>query len=249
MVDCSAHYKGVGERMKYVVSVLLALVITVLTATAPASADKSDKEPNCGHFGGGIASGAGSYDAPTVNYAITTDGESCKNIEYTLHVLDADSATELAFQTLRGNETNEVRFSVPEIFSSSYEPVVCVYATSERGHRIVDRFPETGCVTPPSCADIIDGGPAVNAEAFIVVIGARSCSNVSYSLYIVVSPRVIPLGSFIGDGTSTQFSYSAPGAYPCVYATATTLDGQHIFDRAPDEGTSCDPGPFIQRFN
>jgi hypothetical protein len=97
-------------------------------------------------------------------------------------------------------------------------------------------------VRGPKCLDIVDGtgGYAPTGDVGVLIkLAAPSCKQFTYTLYVtdtegralasssdetVVEPDRIGLTASVAPSNTTV----------CVYVTASA--GQHVFDRAPDEG-------------
>ncbi len=121
---------------------LAAAVVLATTSAGAVPGDTDVRGPRCAD----IVDGAGFYDGTEVNFRETLAAPSCKQVTYTLYVLDEPGDTTplaTASQTGDGTSTN-VFFRVAVADDDS---TVCVYGTTSIGGKIFDRAPDTGCVT------------------------------------------------------------------------------------------------------
>lgn len=114
-------------------------------------------------------------------------------------------------------------------------------------------------VRGPACADITDGAGVFDGSDvnFRLTLAAPSCRSVTYNLVVLDEDgdtTPIATATASGDGSSNQVFFtdvaaSDPDGTVCVYAT--TRVGNHVFDRAPDEGCmelTVDGPPSGQKF-
>ena len=122
----------------------LALAIGGYSLAAPG---KDYSGPKCTDFSGGFGDGytTGGGTEAFVNWTITVSVPSCKTADYTLNVINGATFT-VTSQTLAGNGSQVLSFSIDIGPASSAPSTVCIYATSQNGNSIADRAPDSGCV-------------------------------------------------------------------------------------------------------
>lgn len=127
----------------------LSAALLIGLAVSPAAA----KGPKCADILGTSADGLhdsrATYDG-LVNFEVNGQfylaASSCKNVEYTLFILDDETDTApIASATVVGNGTADfVNITVSNVTTTDGD--VCVYVQSGRGKQVLDRGPATGCV-------------------------------------------------------------------------------------------------------
>jgi hypothetical protein len=123
--------------------------LTLLTALViPAAA----KGPKCADYQSTNAAGnqtsSAAYDGGTgeVLGRFFLASKSCKNVDYTLVILDNEGdTTSLAQATVQGNGTDEFVIITVEGVSTT-DGDACGYVVSSRGKQELDRAPADGCV-------------------------------------------------------------------------------------------------------
>jgi len=123
----------------------LALAIGSYSLAAPG---KDYSGPKCtdisGGFGDGYTTPGGGTEA-FVNWTITVSVPSCKTADYTLNVINGATFT-VTSQTLAGNGSQVLSFSIDMGPAGSAPQNVCIYATSRNGNSVSDRAPDSSCV-------------------------------------------------------------------------------------------------------
>jgi hypothetical protein len=133
--------------------VLLALLLAAglsLTVTLSAVADPvGNEEPACGNIiGGGAAYNETFEPQNTVLGSLTLAAPSCKDVSYTMYATYISGGKEKTkSQTIHGDGVTDagLRFSIPNV--SSDTGTVCVWYETAKGNSVIDRAPDTGCVT------------------------------------------------------------------------------------------------------
>lgn len=139
----------------------LALLLVVglsFAVTLPAAATPvGNEQPACGD----ITFGDGFYHvlAPpenSVEGSILLAAPSCKDVSYTYYVTYLSGGNEKTkSQKIHGDGVSDfLQFSITNVISDT--GTVCVYFESAKGSNIIDRAPDSGCVT--LLADTAPGG-------------------------------------------------------------------------------------------
>jgi hypothetical protein len=90
----------------------------------------------------------GVYDGTQVIFRIVLAAPSCKQVAYTVHVLDAQGTTEIASGSQSGDGTSSVLTfagSSAVLVPSGTGNAVCVYLTTSIGGHVFDRAPDNEC--------------------------------------------------------------------------------------------------------
>lgn len=136
------------------VGVLCALgVSAVAFALAPAvSSAAGEAGPRCAD----ITGGAFVFDAGMVSGSALLAAPACKQVTYTLYVLDRPGGTLLASSSTPTVLPNgNVKWDVA---ATDTDGIVCVYAeTTSNGGKVFDRAPDTGCVEVSSSSGGVGG--------------------------------------------------------------------------------------------
>jgi len=250
-----------GVRMKHALAIVAAAFLLALVTVGSASADHADVNKKCAD----IVDGEINYDGTSVRFDMQLARASCSSITYTVHVADiscpatagACSDTQpvpIGSESAKGDKSDNLEFQVPAS-SSDGDDRVCVYATSSRGARLLDRAPDAGCqivessadpvlgtpfdclVICDSCADFV-AGPIVGA--FPGPLGVRletataTCPAISYSIevYDTATNDVVAAFSVPGNGSTTLdfVGIIDPEPGQTVSWRARSSDGSHIYD-------------------
>jgi hypothetical protein len=139
----------------------LALVLLALTAVAPVATADDAKGPACTDIvptdAGGTTTTSGNYTnatgTPTLFFRLVTAVPSCRQVTYTVYVLDENGDTTPLTSASQTGTGGVLTFQIP---ITDDDTTICVYVTSSIGNRVFDRAPNEGCVpfqldsqTPP----------------------------------------------------------------------------------------------------
>jgi hypothetical protein len=133
---------------------VLAVLLTSAVPTLAKPADSDVRGPLCAD----MVDGAGFYDGTAVNFRIELATASCRQIAYTLFVLDESGASRvIASRQMRGDATSNQLLFLDVMVPANDDDTVCVYATTQpgRGRHVFDRAPDSGCAEL-----VVDGPPA-----------------------------------------------------------------------------------------
>jgi hypothetical protein len=137
-----------GVAMRKVLLVVLVALTGLAVPTAGSGAD-DDSPLACADI---LIAGAAYDSAGDFAVAIRTAAPVCKFVSYTAYVSDGTTTTVLSEPTFA--------FADGFLFSTNLDdsiPSVCVYAEASvgRGHHVLDRIPDTGCVTIERDAGVV----------------------------------------------------------------------------------------------
>jgi hypothetical protein len=123
-------------------ALLLAIVVVPAAAKGPKCADLQSTDADGTHLS------RASYDGPNhvVNGLFYLAAKSCKNVTYTLIILDNDGdTTPIAQASVLGDGTSaSVAITVENVVTTDGD--ACAYVTVSRGKSDLDRAPADGCV-------------------------------------------------------------------------------------------------------
>lgn len=124
-------------------TLLIGLLVAPVTAKGPKCADFQSTSDD-----GSVLSGA-SWDGGTgeVNARFFLGAPACKNITYTLVIVDDDgSSNVIATHTVTGDGSNPLLMQLSGVADPDNDGDVCAYVTSSQKNRQLDRAPADGCV-------------------------------------------------------------------------------------------------------
>jgi hypothetical protein len=125
---------------KYLAAALLACVVIV----APALAAPSDGEPKKACADIIDADGTYGADGSLTAVGVFLAAPSCKNVTYTLHVLDAEG-TEIGSSSARGDDGTSTLQLIPSTMVTAGTTIYVYFtSTSGNGPNVLDRAPDTG---------------------------------------------------------------------------------------------------------
>lgn len=125
---------------------LIAAGLLAVALAAPAAGAPTERGPKCADITAGVGNTAQETSGQwTLTFQLTTAAPSCKQVSYTLVVLESGTdSTELARQTVSGDGSLDRIYSFTGVDD---DDTVCVYAeTASNGGTVFDRAPDTGCM-------------------------------------------------------------------------------------------------------
>ncbi len=138
--------------MKRVALALAVLLVAGLAAGVALAAPNDVRGPKCAD----IIDGDPYYSGTTAGAYIYLAAASCKNITYTLYVLDEESGNIYTTSMVGDGSSTAGQFilELSTAVTSDADGNVCIWAETSNKGRVLDRAPDEGCIpvrkdTPP----------------------------------------------------------------------------------------------------